>query len=1044
MSWALRSLDQARANASTLIDRTRSNAAEAGEGHPTSGLQGMPGRQRTVSIEAYKHFSGWVFSSINAIANRVASQPLLVARVLTEPNKNERKRLLDYHRIEKGMPDNLRAKMASSDMEIIEQHPLTLAVEDPNDIMTRWVLLYVTVANLELTGRCLWWLTDSVDGTREKEIWPMPTHWVKEVHTKQRLFDHWEIKPPNVSDPVKVPGEEIACFYYPDPSNPLSFNSPLMAQAKAVLVDEMIQTAQKKGFTNGINPGHAVIMGRNPELAPGVKGGRIVLDNDQKKVVIQSFRNFYEGVERWNAPVVLDGLIEDIKRLGVPMREMDFLNSSKLSKERITQGFSTNPIVLGQVEGANRASSATAEEHHINNAVNPKICLMSECLTAWVAPKFEKPSGGRKVEKLIAFIEKVVPRDVEVETKRWSEGAKIGTVTVNEWRQAMLNLPPVHGGDVAYTNGGLTPVPLRPVSGPEADEDEFGRFPAQPDDPEPDDDDDDDKSVKSKGALEGSLDPFGNPFSLVLQMTEEESVKYQVGTWKKQLKASEHLVETHFHKVFKKIFKGIVAEVRKLPSEDSGRRPANPEGYAASLVDDAALTRDLVKGIQETLRPIAIMGAHTEWSLHAPRKAVGDDLLEQMPAEIKLEVDRFTDDLSRQPFWKGMSSDIKDEIGRTVNDGLTRGLSTDQIADNLDKKLTKSALTRAKRIARTETTGALNAGHEASRQRLAKDGIIAGKKWQSIMDGSTRGEHVESNQQKRAVNQLFDVGGEQGRYPGDVSFSPFNRANCRCASMSIMSLGAREGRVLLPQAASNARIAQAFGITPAQAQGFINLAGETSAKLLGEGVTEEIIRGTMGKILNKTIQSGTKLKGYIDAAKSWIAETKPYKALNSWWSTDKVWKKMTAGPLKVAFKGYMGVLNGAINLAGAGLPKGLRVGGYWTGLLVSQALTPAMPWLAIPGMSDTFAIGSLLGVQVPFRIFQATRWAGKKLGGTALGRIAAGGLRRTPLVGAIGKVAKKNLTKILERLVSHGNPAAGSVAEYNELIRQTQQLQVGF
>ena len=106
---------------------------------------------------------------------------------------------------------------------------------------------------------------------------------------------------------------------------------------------------------------------------------------------------------------------------------MDWLNSGKSTKSRIAQGFGTNPIIMGEIEGANRASSTVAEEHFCHFTINPKIELISQTLTSWLRPMFG--------DDLIIWIEPCVPDDADMKL-RWVETlAKYKAITGDELRE---------------------------------------------------------------------------------------------------------------------------------------------------------------------------------------------------------------------------------------------------------------------------------------------------------------------------------------------------------------------------------------------------------------------------------------------------------------------------------------------------------------------------------------------------------------------------------------------------------------------------------
>lgn len=84
--------------------------------------------------------------------------------------------------------------------------------------------------------------------------------------------------------------------------------------------------------------------------------------------------------------------------------------------------------------------------------------------------------------------------------------------------------------------------------------------------------------------------------------------------------------------------------------------------------------------------------------------------------------------------------------------------------------------TRANRIARTETTGAQNAGSLAAAQT---EGWQV-KVWIATGGPRTRDSHIEASGQCVPLDGTFNVGGEQLMIPADPAGSPAETINCRC------------------------------------------------------------------------------------------------------------------------------------------------------------------------------------------------------------------------------------------------------------------------
>jgi phage portal protein BeeE len=354
--------------------------------------------------EQYKANRGWVWACVRLIATRVAGQPICVAK---QPRRA------------------LRTAKSVGDTEALpplDQHPLLDLLADPNPLMVAPSLMFITVASLELTGRSIWWVT--TDGGR-RVIMPIPTTWIEEVDSRRTV---WTIRPAGSATTIPIPGDQIVHYYYPDPEFPWQPLSPLQQIAHAVEIDQAIAESQYRSF-QAVMPRMALRVGKVENIRPTVTKA-------QRQQLINSLKSAYAGVVGQNEPLILDGLIEDVFKLSLAPGELDYLNSSKLTKARILQGYGVSPILLGEVEGANRASATVADEIFVANKINPLIQLLSACMTEWLGPIFAGPGG-----QLAVWIEPAVPRDEDMKLKRWQVAATLGYVDESEFRRAVLNLP---------------------------------------------------------------------------------------------------------------------------------------------------------------------------------------------------------------------------------------------------------------------------------------------------------------------------------------------------------------------------------------------------------------------------------------------------------------------------------------------------------------------------------------------------------------------------------------------------------------------------
>ena len=397
--------------------------------------------------DRYGHYKSWPYVAIRAISHRIAGQQVFIARRKDDTKKARRQFLskqvgdvklepIKSYEFDR-MPSWIKMHMKAG--ERLENHELLTAISRPNSVMTQWSLMVCTVASIELTGRAFWYVTRDAEDDH-MQIWPLPSNWVtpKEHNGK---WEEYKIQPAGSGDSYTLPADQVAFFSLPDPANPMGSFSPVEAQIKAIETDEAIQQAQDVMFKRGIFPNLLLRAGRLPAVN-GQAGMRPVLTADQRKQLFNAVFSAYEGVANYGEPLIVDGLIEGVEKFTSNPAEMDFMQSGKITKSRILQAFGVNPIILGEVENANRAQAAVAEENFCNNVVNPMIELMSQVMTCYLSPMIDDGNT-------VIWIDPTHPKDREQKLKEWQEGVKLGAVSINEYRTQILNLPPVEEGDVA-------------------------------------------------------------------------------------------------------------------------------------------------------------------------------------------------------------------------------------------------------------------------------------------------------------------------------------------------------------------------------------------------------------------------------------------------------------------------------------------------------------------------------------------------------------------------------------------------------------------
>lgn len=415
-------------------------------GAPFAGLGryggiGRFGNDAGLAQEQYLHNAGYVYSLIRTIANRIIGQPVVHARKLphgTRPDKGNR--VFKQH-----VPECFKGD--AQQLHTFTDSPVLRAFRNPNPIMVRYTVMFNTVASLELTGKAFWWLRWSAGN--KPEIWPLPSHWMTPVHTPT-LFHSWTVEPGGGSQRFSLPGSDVVYFYYPDPGDPLNAYAPLTAMAKTVMSDESLEEAQRRTFINSMSPGLAFTIGQAAEDSPTGRETSPVLTRAQRRALKTILKDEYKGVVNSGEPMLLDGFIKGVNPVFPSAKEMDYLNSSEAIKKRMAQGWGVSPANMGELQDANRASSATADDHFIGNVINPRVSMMSEVMTRWLPPFF-----SRRTDEVV-YLQPASSKDIDWELSRDVQMFDRGAKSINEWRETH-GMPPLKNGDRAFIPAAAKP-----------------------------------------------------------------------------------------------------------------------------------------------------------------------------------------------------------------------------------------------------------------------------------------------------------------------------------------------------------------------------------------------------------------------------------------------------------------------------------------------------------------------------------------------------------------------------------------------------------
>ena len=733
----------------TAVRKAPQPTRQSGAMHPYSlGLSGwgdVRGVSQDATIELHEqqmsHYLGRAYSAIRPIRTRVAAQPMFVAR-RRAPKKGEQsikswlQTIPRERRVKFRMPEHLKETHDLDELTIIERHLFLETLRRPNAIMTKTVLWDMTVGCLQVCGLVYWLLDQKKDGT--PAIIPLPPTWVKPLHENGEMFSSYEIKPPHsISDPIPVDASKMARFYFPHITDPFDVLSPLQAAMRSVLADEAVDVAHDQSFRNGANPSLALIV--DPEATDGE-----ALTSNQRAELISWVKREYAGVLKHGLPMVLDALVKDVKMISHAPKELDFLRSGDALKRNVYQTFGVSPIIAGEDQNANRAGSAEADHHFVDNVINPMLNLMSEVLTAYVAPYF---SDG--ADDLEIWIAPAVPHDPELKLQQMQFLASIKAIRKNEARE-YADLPPDDEMEGIVGEGEETDPEADPLQlGQEQDDD---KLPKDQEDTDEEDDDEEEDEDKKKG--------------------------------RRRVLAARKNTEPRWHKAQDRHERNMARQVKGLLDR---QRKTALEGAVAMLRGEGPMqafeASDWDKELIDTVSPVVLaamlMGGELE-SAVLSTGATGTARL-GIPESAERAIQREHAAIMALLYWLSINQTtqhiVEESLSASIRDGDTPDVTINKLAEKLAPERTQA---RADGIAAGEATAAMNAGAFEVIKDVMAVGGVATKTWLTMRDEKVRDSHAVLDGTSELAGGVFLVGGHPAPYPGHHSLPVEQRINCRC------------------------------------------------------------------------------------------------------------------------------------------------------------------------------------------------------------------------------------------------------------------------
>jgi HK97 family phage portal protein len=365
--------------------------------------------------EQVRHYKHWVYVAVSKICDKVASSLPNVSVVRDTANPE---RLL-HAKPDLWLPPGSKSK-ALAPLQVHEElepvdndHPLVKLLRDANDVDSGHDLWYETTLYLQLTGNGYWWAPQNNAGL-PVELWCIPSHWVWPVPGRDRIIDHYQVRPvEGAFGGVKIPADDVIHFRRKNPTSKLDGFSPTSAGARWIDGAESVDQTRWHTFKNGPMPGLKVEF---TEINPS---------EELMNRIEARLQSRYAGEINAGKPLLVPKGAK-VDPYTMTAKELDFCKSADQLRDSILALYGVPPVVAGITKNMTYGSVLAAQAGFCTFTVNPFLSFLGQALTERLAARFD--------EKLRVWWPDQSPDDPAVRNRDLALEIQAGSVSKNEIR----------------------------------------------------------------------------------------------------------------------------------------------------------------------------------------------------------------------------------------------------------------------------------------------------------------------------------------------------------------------------------------------------------------------------------------------------------------------------------------------------------------------------------------------------------------------------------------------------------------------------------
>mgnify|MGYP001579059981 FL=1 len=264
------------------------------------------------------------------------------------------------------VPFNLVQQKSEDELEMIEEGELYNLFSNPNPMMSMKELLEAKEIFMGLKGEAFWVFEGRENITQiPKEIWCLDPARFEPV-IANGLQIGWAIQMEE-NKKKAIPLYDVMHFKYFNPYNMIRGLAPYQAISMAVNQSYYADSYNTNFFKDGATVG-------------GFISFKEELGNDAYNRLVKQFEERHKGHSNAHKIGILEGG-GDFKEAKLSQKDMDFVQTKKLSREEIFAAYKTNAVVLGLYEDVKSyEGTKTAHKTYWQDCLIPKCSYTVEHL----------------------------------------------------------------------------------------------------------------------------------------------------------------------------------------------------------------------------------------------------------------------------------------------------------------------------------------------------------------------------------------------------------------------------------------------------------------------------------------------------------------------------------------------------------------------------------------------------------------------------------------------------------------------------------------